>query len=280
MEQDLSPASLTLRTNEMNSSVRVGDRMHFRINGVDITLRSQAQAISSILSRLKSNRSFYICTLNLDHLLMLESDPVFKRVYYKTDLITADGQPIVYLAKKEGVELQRTTGAGLVVPLCAAVANIQLPVYFVGTSDEVLRACITALRWEVPALAIAGTYAPPFGFDPFNAAADEIIENIRKSGAKLCFVGLGAPKQEIFCERAAAAIPGLGLIPVGAALEYVARTKTRAPEWMQQIGFEWVWRLASEPRRLAPRYFKNAIFFLKVWKRKSYGAVPGHDEGS
>jgi exopolysaccharide biosynthesis WecB/TagA/CpsF family protein len=228
--------------------------MLFRINGVDITLRSQGQAISSILSRLKSKRSFYICTLNLDHLLMLETDPVFKRVYYKTDLITADGQPIVYLARKEGVELQRTTGAGLVVPLCAAITSLDIPVYFIGTSDDVLQSCVSMLREESPALVVAGTYAPPFGFDPDSAEADAIIEDMRRSGAQLCFVGLGAPKQEIFCERAAAAIQGLGLIPVGAALEYVARAKTRAPEWMQQLCFEWLWRLASEPRRLAPRY--------------------------
>ena len=245
----------------------------FRINGVTVTAPNMDMAVRQVVNKFNIEKSFYICTLNLDHLVKLEADDEFRRVYNAAELVTADGFPIVYLARREGVNLTRTTGADLVEPLCAAAAEQDVSVFFVGTTESTLRACIGSLLAKWPTLKIVGAVSPSFCFDPEGAEAREICKQIAASGAKLCFVGLGAPKQEIFSAMAVMRVSGVAFIPIGAALEYIAKTKMRAPSWVQYVGCEWLWRLAAEPRRLTPRYFKSAVLLARIYFRKTYSVV-------
>jgi exopolysaccharide biosynthesis WecB/TagA/CpsF family protein len=103
-------------------------------------------------------------------------------------------------------------------------------------------------------LEIVGSFAPGPGFDPHSEEADEAISRIRASGAKLCFVALGAPRQEIFSARCLDELSGTGLLCIGAALDFIANTQTRAPSITQKVGLEWAWRMLSNPRRMGPRY--------------------------
>lgn len=253
--------------------MRNSTRRLFRINGVTITAAHQNEVIDAVLAKVTAGKSFYICTLNLDHLVKLETDLEFRRIYAAADIVTADGFPIVYLARREGVALERTTGSDLVDPLSAAAAAHGIPVFFVGTTEKTLDACIGFLRAQWPGLNVVGAIAPPFGFDPVGPAAREISQQIAQSGARLCFVGLGSPKQEIFAATAVTALEGVGFIPIGAGLEFIAKTKSRAPVWIQRMGCEWLWRLAAEPRRLMPRYFKSATLFMRVYLRRSFEVI-------
>jgi exopolysaccharide biosynthesis WecB/TagA/CpsF family protein len=96
--------------------------------------------------------------------------------------------------------------------------------------------------------------APPMNFDPEGPEADATIERIAASGARVCFLALGAPKQEIFAARAQERLPETGFLSVGAALDFLAGTRRRAPVLIRQLAAEWLWRLALEPRRLGRRY--------------------------
>jgi len=103
-------------------------------------------------------------------------------------------------------------------------------------------------------LTIAGIFAPPQGFDPLSEDGRRCIVTIGDSGADLCFVALGAPKQELFADRGKSLLPNISFVCIGAGLDFIAGAQMRAPHWMQRCGLEWLWRAASDPRRLLYRY--------------------------
>lgn len=238
------------------------------VDGQPIHVGSLSETVEEVKRLLKKKVSFFICTLNLDHLVKLRRDAGFRRVYSRAAVVTADGFPITLLARLDRTTIHRTTGADLVDPLCAAAAENDLPTYLVGPTDETLVACVAKLRAKYPALKIHGYTAPPQNFDPHGDDARAIIEEIRSKDVRLCFVGLGAPKQELFCDWAADRATMTGFIPVGAALEFIAGTKRRAPYWMQRGGLEWLWRLGGEPTRLNQRYAESALLFLRLFVKR------------
>jgi N-acetylglucosaminyldiphosphoundecaprenol N-acetyl-beta-D-mannosaminyltransferase len=103
-------------------------------------------------------------------------------------------------------------------------------------------------------LTIAGVFAPPQGFDPTSEYARHCITTIGSSGADLCFVALGAPKQELFADYAKTLLPHISCVCIGGGLDFIAGAQVRAPYWMQRWGMEWLWRAASDPQRLVYRY--------------------------
>ena len=113
-------------------------------------------------------------------------------------------------------------------------------------------------------LNIVGTVSPEQGFDPESAAADAEIDRIAASGARLCFVALGAPKQEVLAARAVARGVRVGFVCIGAGLDFLVGAQTRAPEFMQRNGLEWFWRLSTAPRRLASRYARCFVVLAEL----------------
>jgi exopolysaccharide biosynthesis WecB/TagA/CpsF family protein len=230
------------------------------IDGWALTSASPDEAIRTIIARARAAESFTVNTLNLDHLVKLRRDAGFRSAYRSATIVTADGAPIVWLARRQGAAIERTTGADLVVPLLTEAARNDLPVYLFGTSPEILAKCVPALHQLTGGtLNICGAVAPAQGFDCAGAAADDAIAAMRASGARIVLVALGAPKQEIFAARALAAELGAGLICIGAALDFIVGAQTRAPKLLRTFGLEWAWRLANNPRRLAVRYAQCAI---------------------
>ena len=121
---------------------------------------------------------------------------------------------------------------------------------------------------------ISGTLSPPLGFDPTSHAADTAGRSIADSGARLCFVALGAPKQELFTDRMRSNGHEIGFVCIGAALDFIAGTQRRAPMIFRRTGMEWFWRLANNPRRLALRYGRCVglladLAFLEPLRRRA-----------
>jgi exopolysaccharide biosynthesis WecB/TagA/CpsF family protein len=125
-----------------------------------------------------------------------------------------------------------------------------------GSNDRTLAITAKRLSERFRGLEVTGYYAPGADFDPYSREADAAIDCIRASGAKLCFIALGAPRQELFAARCLDELNGTGLLCIGAALDFIAGTQTRAPSLTQKIGLEWAWRMLKEPRRLGPRYVR------------------------
>lgn len=186
----------------------------FRVDGISINVHSMPQAVSSIVAAAESGHGFCVFTLNLDHCNKLRTDPKFRAAYRRARFVTADGFPIVMLGRLNGVPVRRTTGADLLEPLAAEASHRRLPVFLLGPSQTVIARAASELRRRVGALDVVGAYAPGANFDPGSLDADVAIERIRQSGARLCFVALGAPRQEIFAARCLERVPGVGFVCV------------------------------------------------------------------
>jgi exopolysaccharide biosynthesis WecB/TagA/CpsF family protein len=235
------------------------------IDGWPVNVADLSEAVTEIVQAAKQRESFSVFTLNLDHLDKLRRSPRFREAYAKARFITADGAPIAMLAARQGARVERTPGSDLIVPLAAAAAQNDIPIYLYGTTTSVLASAGRYLVEHVgPSLQIAGADSPPHGFDPEGAEADKALDRIAASGARLCLVALGAPKQELFAARAVERNINVGFVCIGAGLDFLAGTQVRAPGFMQRYGMEWFWRLATNPRRLATRYARCALVLAEI----------------
>jgi N-acetylglucosaminyldiphosphoundecaprenol N-acetyl-beta-D-mannosaminyltransferase len=224
------------------------------VSGVTINVLSIQEAVRSIVSATQQGDNFSVCTLNLDHVVQLQQRPDFRAAYRRARFVTADGFPIVVLSRLLGTRIRRTTGADLVEPVCREARSKGIPIFMLGSNDRTLSLTAKRLSERFQGLMVAGCYSPGANFDPYSSEADLAIDSIRASGAKLCFVALGAPRQELFAARCLDELNGTGLLCIGAALDFIAGTQTRAPSLTQKVGLEWAWRMLREPRRLGPRY--------------------------
>lgn len=240
------------------------------IDGQVITTRNLSDSVAAIVRRLGEVRSFLVCTLNLDHLVKLRADSRFRAAYAKAEIVTPDGFPIVAFARMEGVSLERATGADLIEPLCREAAALRYPIYMIGSTFETLCAAAQNLSAAIPGLQIAGVYAPPVNFDVTSADADEAMDVIGRSGARICLVALGAPRQELFSARAVDHTVGIAFLGIGASLDFIAGTQSRCPQIFRKLNLEWAWRAASNPRRLLPRYAACAALFAKLYARYTW----------
>jgi N-acetylglucosaminyldiphosphoundecaprenol N-acetyl-beta-D-mannosaminyltransferase len=228
------------------------------VNGVTINVPSITNAVASIVSAAQHGENFSVCTLNLDHVVKLQQRPDFRAAYHRAKFVTADGFPIVMLSRLLGTRIERTTGADLVEPLCREAGKHGLPIFLLGSDDYTLATTARRLAKRFKGLKVAGYYAPGSNFDPASKEADIAIGKIRASGARLCFVALGAPRQELFAARCLDELDGTGMLCIGAALDFIAGTQARAPSVAQKYGLEWAWRMLRDPRRLGPRYARCA----------------------
>lgn len=215
-----------------------------------------------IKARLESRDGFSVATLNLDHLVKLRRDQVFRAAYEEQTYVTADGNPIVWLCKLAGQRVFLTPGSELIHPVAAIAARLNAPVALVGSTDESLSGAASALLKKHPSISIVAKVAPPMRFDATSSDVDAVIAEIKDSGARLCFIALGAPKQELFASIAQSKLPEAGFISVGAGLDFLAETQKRAPLWMQNMALEWLWRLVNNPRRLFLRYTQSFFIFM------------------
>jgi N-acetylglucosaminyldiphosphoundecaprenol N-acetyl-beta-D-mannosaminyltransferase len=194
------------------------------------------------------------------------------------DLVVPDGQPVrwaldwLYHTKLPSPVI----GRNLTMKICEAAAAEHLPVYFYGTTPEVLRSLKETLQKKFPGIVIAGMECSKFR--SLNAGEKtSVVSAIRDSGAAIVFVGLGCPRQEVFAYefRETLQVP---VLAVGAAFPFLAGKLPEAPLWMQNFGLEWLFRLAAEPKRLWRRYvFLNPTYlflvFLQALGLKSFSTI-------
>jgi len=233
-------------------------------NAIRINCPDSAALLAAVRQRLAGRRGFAIATINVDHLQRLGQDARFRRAYAAHDLVCADGNPIVWLSRVARRPVALAPGSDLVLPLAAEAARAGLPVALIGSSPESLALAARAMQAAVPGLQVALTLAPGFPFDPMGEEGAEIIARIRASGARLCFLALGAPRQELFAIRARDALGDVGFASIGAGLDFLSGHQRRAPKLLRRIKLEWFWRMMSDPRRLFLRYARG------------FAILPGH----
>ncbi len=227
----------------------------FWVEGVKVNCISMQETTANIIADAKQDRPFGVFTLNLDHIVKLRRDREFRSAYRKARYVTADGFPIVWAGRLRGTRAERVTGSDLIEPLCEAAAEAGLPIFLFGSTFKSLSGASQHLTKRYPGLEIAGIASPEQGFDPKSQSAVDYAKMIADSGAKICFVGLGAPKQELFAANVLSGTKGkVGLVCVGAGMDFLAGVQVRAPRWAQAANTEWLWRLLSDPGRFGRRY--------------------------
>lgn len=170
------------------------------------------------------------------------------------DLVCPDGQPVRWaLNTLHRCELtDRVYGPELTLRLCAAAAKSDVPIFLFGGTEAMLDAFAERLTAKFDGLVIAGREVSQFR-TLSDQECDALAGRIERSGAGICFVGIGCPRQEVFAYEMRSRI-NMPLVAVGAAFAFHAGMLSQAPPWMQRRGLEWLYRLGREPRRLFKRY--------------------------
>lgn len=225
-----------------------------------VDVPTEAALLADLAKLLDTNQGFAVATLNLDHIVKLRRDDRFRHAYAVQTHIVADGNPVVWLAHLSGRrDVALVPGSELIAPLAALAARKAAPLALLGSTESVLEGAARQLENDHPGLTVATCIAPPMGFDPEGPAADALLDQIAQSGARICLLALGAPKQEVLAARGLARHPNLGFVSIGAGLDFIAGHQTRAPLWVRRIAMEWLWRMLTNPRRLARRYLDCAL---------------------
>lgn len=249
--------------------------MHFDFNGRRVAVNMPRRALleAEIRARFKAGQGFALATINLDHLVKLAQSPEFLAAYQAQDLVVADGRPIVWLSRLAGRPVELMPGSDLVLPLCRLAAEAGVPVALAGSSEEALADAAAALTDQVPGLEIAWCHAPSGRFDPDGEEADRILHRLDETGPCLCFLALGAPKQERLAQRGRRLAPRTGFASVGAGLDFLGGHQKRAPAWVRALAMEWLWRAFSSPSRMLPRYAKCLAILpaqmLRAWRLRT-----------
>lgn len=208
--------------------------------------------------------SRYVCVCNVHSIVSGWLDHVFQRTLNDADMTTPDGAPLVWTLRSLGFrDQQRIDGPHLMWKLFAKASEQGIPVFLFGSEGTTLELLTRRCAAAFPHLIIAGSLSPPFR--PLTPDEDEqVVKTISESGAGFVFVSLGCPKQERWMAAHRHRIPGV-MLGVGAAFDFYAGTLKRAPNWLQRIGMEWLYRLQREPRRLWKRYLvTNSVFLAAI----------------
>lgn len=232
-------------------------------------------AIDRIVESAEAGKSLTVSALAVHGVMTGVMDPSHRYRLNHLDLVLPDGQPVRHaLNWLHGSGLKdRVTGPILMMQLCEVAANRGIPIFLYGSRPEVLKALSERLVARFPALIIAGT--EPSRFRPLSAEEKlGVVDRIRKTGAKITFVGLGCPRQEVWAYEYGNVLP-MPLLAVGAAFDMHAGFLPLAPMMMQDAGLEWLHRLYHEPRRLWRRYlYLNPLFLghltLQLTRIKRY----------
>ncbi|MBW4646956.1 MAG: WecB/TagA/CpsF family glycosyltransferase [Goleter apudmare HA4340-LM2] len=212
----------------------------------------------------KMRASRVVCLANVHMIMEAYRSPSFKKNLQKADLVTPDGKPLVLMLRGLGILHQnQVAGMDVFLSLCALAETMGTPVYFLGSTQEILDKMKLKLDQEYPILKVAGMKAIPYmTIDQIEKTHNiELIKEINQSDAGVIFVCLGCPKQEIWMSHYQGLIKGV-MIGIGAVFSMYAGDTPRAPYWIQQLYLEWLYRLLQEPRRLWRRYGETIPPFI------------------
>ncbi len=215
--------------------------------------------------------SRYVCISNVHMVVTAHDDAPLAEAMRRADMCTPDGAPVAWMLRHLGFPGQpRISGTEVMLGYLKLAAVRREPLFLLGSTEETLAALVRELGTRMPGLFIADAYSPPF-----RALTEEedaaLVARINASGARTVWVSLGCPKQEKWMLAHRGRVQAV-MFGVGAAFDFIAGTKARAPLWMQKAGLEWLHRLASEPGRLWQRYLvTNTRFVLGAARQLLFG---------
>lgn len=226
-----------------------------------ISAAKKEDLLDEIVHRIKSKQGSYVCLPNVYSAVLFQKNEAFRNAMLGADFLIPDGLPLVLVSAIKGQKIDRIRGSDLVLNLCQLSHKYHFSHFFYGSEPGILEKLAVELKKKFPWLHVVGMLSPPFR--PVSAEEDEIIVNtINKSNPDILWVALGNPKQEIWMYDHRKKLEAPMMIGVGAAFDFLSGNIKQAPKWVQDCGFEWLFRLVHEPRRLWKRYLIGNVMFL------------------
>jgi N-acetylglucosaminyldiphosphoundecaprenol N-acetyl-beta-D-mannosaminyltransferase len=224
-----------------------------------LTMREVVNRVARILER--AGPPAQHTALNAAKVVHAQGDPILRSSIAMSDLVTLDGQPVVWAARLLGRRApERVAGIDLMWELLRQADERRLRVFFLGATGDVVARDIQRVGRELPGVIVAGARDGYFE----EADAQVVAAQVAEAQADILFVGMPTPRKEEFIQRH---LPELGVrfaMGVGGSFDVIAGLTRRAPRWLQRAGLEWAYRLAQEPRRLFKRYALTNVRFVAL----------------
>jgi N-acetylglucosaminyldiphosphoundecaprenol N-acetyl-beta-D-mannosaminyltransferase len=237
--------------------------MTFSIIGTRVDPTSYDALTRQVIRWSRRNQSHYICLANVHVLMEAHDSSDIREAVNLADRVTPDGMPLVWLLRLKGQRGQsRVYGPELMKRILGGAAQEGIGVGFYGSAPDTLELLKKEMININPGLNVVYAYSPPFR-NLTKEEDEKICADIRRSGVRILFIGLGCPKQERWMYEHRHRIQSV-MLGVGAAFDFLAGVKRQSPPWMQRLGLEWMYRLIHEPRRLAKRYVRHNPRFLAL----------------
>ena len=236
--------------------------------GIHYTVSSPEKSAFYVREHLPQLSGKYICFSNVHTTVMANEDPAYMQIQNGAVFTFPDGAPIAKEQSKKGFSnAKRVAGPDFMDAMFRFTEHTNIRHYFYGSTQETLDLLQENLKKRYPGIQIAGMYSPPFR----ELTEDEdakVVKMLRDADADIYWIGLGAPRQEIWMAHHQNQLPGV-MMGVGAGFNFYAGNIRRAPAWVQKAGLEWLYRLFQDPKRLMKRYvITNAKFFWYLLTRK------------
>jgi len=236
-----------------------------RIWNVDVNLGTQEEILSAVIEALRQNRrGLTVACANPHSQVVASRDLVFKEALNSFDVILADGVGTSMAAKFLGVgAVNRFTGPDFFAAMNNCINSLEKKhtYFFIGSTEHVLQGIAVQMRRQFPNIELAGTYSPPFLSS--EELADEVtLEMINKANPSVVWVGMTAPKQELWMKLCSDRLSASVIAGIGAEFDYFAGAKKRPQPWVARFGLQWLYRFLKEPRRTWRRHFVSMPVFV------------------
>ena len=233
--------------------------------GCQIDNLSAAEAVDRVDTLITGGGNHYYFAVNVHKVVAFRSSPQLCDIANRSGLVTADGQPIVWVSRWLNKPIkERVTGADLMGHLIELAVKKQYRVYFLGGQGEIVQRAVAFYRSKFPQLQIAG-YRHGYWSDEEEAS---VVAGIREARPHILFLGMSSPRKELFTNRRLDELQVRFVMGVGGTFDIAAGLTRRAPRWVQRLGFEWLWRVGQEPRRMWKRYLFDGIQFSQIATRE------------
>jgi N-acetylglucosaminyldiphosphoundecaprenol N-acetyl-beta-D-mannosaminyltransferase len=232
----------------------------YRVDSLNLTA-----CVDSITDWMKKGKDCrWLACLNPHSYVVSLNDPLFSKALRNADWLIPDGVGIVWASRiLKGVIRQRVTGNDVFLELNARLNRKKgFKVFFLGSSEEILRAIRSRMERDFPGIRVVGTYSPPYKPEFTGSELDNMIKAVNRAKPDLLWVGMTAPKQEKFILQSRDKLKVKFAGAVGAVFDFYSGNVKQAHPFFQKLGFEWLFRLSKEPRRLWYRYLVNGPIFL------------------
>lgn len=210
----------------------------------------------------------FMSSINTQMMVNLDKDPLFKEAFDDSTIVLMDSQPLIWLARSNGLDVkEKLSGSDIIYPVSQYAADHGMSCYILGGAPGVPDMAAASLKLKYPHLEIVGTSSPPLGFMHDSDVLVEVANEVKEANPDIVFVCISSPNREVL---ASTILKDCGVpfcMCVGAAVDFVAGTTKRAPQWVSEHGLEWLYRVTQDPKRLFKRYFVESWHLLSIIAR-------------